>query len=112
MLIYGGVDGAKWLVAAALMVILHEFGPVASPERPKSAFLAMALVGGTIYGLISWGRDPMLVTGAMVVGVGILLSWSMFAHEDPEEGALAGAVAAVSVPYISAAMAYRPRPGI
>ena len=102
VLIYGGVDGAKWLVAAALMVTLHEFGPVASPERPKSAFLAMALVGGTIYGLISWGRDPMLVTGAMVVGVGILLSWSMFAHEDPEEGALAGAVAAVSVPYISA----------
>ena len=106
VLIYGGVDGAKWLVAAALMVTLHEFGPVASPERPKSAFLAMALVGGTIYGLISWGRDPMLVTGAMVVGVGILLSWSMFAHEDPEEGALAGAVAAVSVPYISAAMAF------
>ena len=61
VLIYGGVDGAKWLVAAALMVTLHEFGPVASPERPKSAFVAMALVGGTIYGMISWGRDPMLV---------------------------------------------------
>ena len=43
--------------------------------------------------------------GAMVVGVGILLSWSMFAHEDPEEGPR-GAVAAVSVPYISAAMAF------
>lgn len=106
VLIYGGVDGAKWLVAAALLVILHEFGPVASPERPKSASVMMAIVGGTIYGLISWGRDPMLVTGAMVLGVAVLLVWSMFAHEDPEEGALAGAMAAVSVPYISAAMAF------
>lgn len=106
VLIYGGVDGAKWLVAAALMITLYEFGPVASPERPKSASFMMALVGGTIYGLISWGRDPMLVSGAMVVGVAVLLTWSMFAHEDPEEGALAGAVAAVSVPYISAAMAF------
>ena len=106
VLIYGGVDGAKWLVAAALVITLHEFSPVASPERPKAAFVVMTLVGGTIYGLISWGRDPMLAAGAMVVGVGVLLSWSMFAHEDPEEGALAGAVAAVSVPYIAAAMAF------
>ncbi len=106
VLIYGGVDGAKWLGAAALLVMLHEFGPVASPERPKVASVVMVLVGGTIYGLISWGRDPMLATGAMVLGVAVLLTWSMFAHEDPEEGALAGAVAAVSVPYISAAMAF------
>ncbi len=106
VLVFGGVDGAKWLVAAAMLIMLNEFGSVASPERPRGASVVMAAVGMTIYGMISWGRDPMLVVGAMVIGAGALLTWSMFAHEDPEEGALAGSVTAVSVTYISAALAF------
>ena len=56
VLIWGGVDGAKGLVALVLLIVLYEFGPVASPERPKAAFGMMAVVGGVIYALISWGN--------------------------------------------------------
>jgi len=115
VLLWGGVDGAKGLVALVLLIVLYEFGPVASPERPKLAFGVMAVVGGVIYGLLSWGSAlsgslgrlfPPLVGAAIVIGVGTLLTWAMFAHEDPEEGALSGAVTALSVPYIASAMAF------
>ena len=106
VLFLGGVNGAKLLVGLVLLIVLHEFGPVASPEKPRSAFVVMSLVGGTIYSLLSWGSDPQLIGAAMVLGVAVLLTWAMFAHEDPEEGALSGAVTAVSVPYIAAATAF------
>ena len=107
VLFFGGVDGAKALVGLVLFVVLYEFGPVASPERPRAAFGAMSLVGGGIYALMSWGGSQSSLIGvAMVLGVAILLTWSMFAHEDPEEGALSGAVTAISVSYIAAAMAF------
>ena len=64
------------------------------------------MVGGAIYAQLSWGTIPDLTAAAMVIGVGVLLSWAMFAHEDTEEGALSGAVTALAVPYISGAMAF------
>ena len=106
VLLLGGVTGAKVLVGVVLLIVLAEFGPVASPERPKSATCVMSLVGGMIYAALSWGRDPQLIGVMMVLGVGVLLAWAMFAHEDPEEGALSGAVTALSVPYIAAALAF------
>jgi phosphatidate cytidylyltransferase len=106
VLFLGGVNGAKFLVAGVLLIVLHEFGPVASPERPKAATVVMTIVGGILFALLSWGHDPQLIGAAMVLGVAILLSWAMFAHEDPEEGALAGAVTAISVPYIAGALAF------
>ena len=78
VLFFGGVDGAKALVGLVLFVVLYEFGPVASPERPRAAFGVMSLVGGGIYALMSWGGSQSSLIGvAMVLGVAILLTWSM-----------------------------------
>jgi phosphatidate cytidylyltransferase len=106
VIIYGGVDGAKALVGLVLLVVLKEFAPIASPEHPKAAWCVTTLVGGAIYGQLSWGTEPAFTAAAMVIGVGVLLCWAMFAHEDSEEGALSGAVTALAVPYIGAALAF------
>ena len=37
ILIWGGVTGVQLLVGAALLVVLYEFAPVASPDHPLSA---------------------------------------------------------------------------
>ena len=107
VLVWGGVDGAKILVGLVLFIVLYEFGPVASPQRPRAAFAVMSLVGGSVYALLSWGNATATMVGAsMVLSVATLLTWAMFSHEDPEEGALSGAVTAISVPYVAAAMAF------
>jgi phosphatidate cytidylyltransferase len=106
VLLMGGVDGAKVLVGAVLLVVMHEFGAVASPQRPRAATIVMSVVGLSIYGVLSWGQRPELVGVVMVLGTAVLLTWAMFAHEDPKEAALCGAVTALSVPYIAAALAF------
>jgi phosphatidate cytidylyltransferase len=106
VIIYGGVDGAKALVGLVLLVVLREFAPIASPEHPRAAWAVTTLVGGAIYAQLSWGTQPIISAAALIIGVAVLLSWSMFAHEDPEEGALSGAVTALAVPYISGALAF------
>ena len=95
VLIYGGVVGAKLLVGAVLLVVLKEFSPIASPEHPTGAWLLTTGVGAAVYAQVSFGTDPAVTVAAMVVAVGLLLSWAMFVHEDPEEGALSGAVTAL-----------------
>jgi phosphatidate cytidylyltransferase len=89
-----------------LLVVLKEFAPIASPEHPRAAWAVTTLVGGAIYAQLSWGTQPIISAAALIIGVAVLLSWSMFAHEDPEEGALSGAVTALAVPYISGALAF------
>jgi phosphatidate cytidylyltransferase len=106
VIMYGGVVGAKLLVGAVLLVVLKEFSPIASPEHPTSAWLLTTGVGASVYAQVSFGTDPAITVAAMVVAVGLLLSWAMFVHEDPEEGALSGAVTALVVPYIAVAMAF------
>lgn len=106
VIFYGGVLGAKALVGVVLLVVLKEFSPVASPEHPTGAWVISSIVGGSVYAQVSFGQDPMLTVGAMVLAVAALLTWAMFAHEDPEEGALSGAVTALVVTYLSGAMAF------
>jgi phosphatidate cytidylyltransferase len=106
VIIYGGVDGAKALVGLVLLVVLKEFAPIASPEHPRAAWAVTTLVGGAIYAQLSWGTQPVISAAALIIGVAVLLSWSMFAHEDSEEGALSGAVTALAVPYVSGALAF------
>ena len=43
---------------------------------------------------------------ALVLGVALLLTWSMFANEDPVDGAVTGAIAALSVPYLAIALGF------
>lgn len=105
VIVYGGVMGVKALVGAVLIAVLKEFSPIASPEHPLAAWAVTSLIGGGIYAQVSFGRDSMTIA-AMVVGVAALLSWAMFVHEDPEEGALSGSVTALTVPYIAVAMAF------
>ena len=105
VIVYGSVVAVKALVGAVLLVVLREFSPVASPEHPLAAWLVTSAVGGAIYAQVSFGKESM-TAAAMVTGVAILLTWAMFVHEDPEEGALSGAVTALVVPYIAAAMAF------
>jgi phosphatidate cytidylyltransferase len=106
ILFLGGVVGVQLLVGAVLLVVLYEFGPVASPDKPKRAFGVMAVVGGALYALMSWAPPDGQLAVATVLGVGFLLSWAMFAHEDPVEGAVAGAITALAVPYLALAMAF------
>ncbi len=106
VILYGGVVGARVLVGAVLLVVLKEYAPIASPEHPRSAWLVTSLVGGAVYAQASFGGDSSFTVAAMVVAVAVLLSWAMFVHEDPEEGALSGAVTALVVPYIAVAMAF------
>lgn len=106
VIIYGGADGAKALVGLVLLVVLKEFAPIASPEHPRAAWAVTTLVGGAIYAQLSWGTQPVVTAAALIIGVAVLLSWSMFAHEDAEEGALSGAVTALVVPYVSGALAF------
>jgi phosphatidate cytidylyltransferase len=103
---FGGVNGAKALVGLVLLVVLKEFAPIASPEHPRAAWAVTTLVGGAIYAQLSWGANPEISAAVLVIGVAVLLSWSMFAHEDSEEGALSGAVTALAVPYVSGALAF------
>ena len=106
ILLWGGVIGVQALVGAVLLVVLYEFSPVASPKQPRSAFAAMAVVGLGLYAWMALGPMDARFCAALVLGVAMLLTWAMFVHEDPVDGAISGAIAAVSVPYLAIALGF------
>ena len=105
VLFFGGQVGAEALIGFILMVVLREYSAVASPDHPKMANLMLRLVGGAVYLSVIWGSDQFVPVTA-VLGVAALLTWSMFAHEDPLDGATSGAITAIAVPYLAMAMAF------
>jgi phosphatidate cytidylyltransferase len=105
ILFYGGQLGAEALVGAVLLIVLREYSAVASPEHPKAAWLILTVVGAGVYALATWGPSDFLAAG-VVLGVAVLLVWAMLIHDDPIEGAMSGALAALVVPYLAIAMAF------
>ena len=87
ILMWGGVVGVQGLVGFVLLVVLYEFAPVASPKQPRGAFAAMAVVGLSLYAWMALGPIDARFCVALVLGVALLLTWAMFVHVDPVDGA-------------------------
>jgi phosphatidate cytidylyltransferase len=105
VLFFGGQIGTEALIGIILMIVLREYSAVASPEHPKMANLMLSLVGACVYLSVIWGSSEFVPVTA-VLGVATLLTWSMFAHEEPLDGAISGAITAIAVPYLAMAMAF------
>ena len=115
VLFFGGQIGAEALIGLILLIVLREYSAVASPEHPKMASLMLSLVGAGVYLSVVFASSTyefvpdnfvMFVPVIVVLSVATLLTWSMFAHEDPLEGAICGSLTAISVPYLAMAMAF------
>ena len=60
-------------------------------------------------GLYTWMAVLPVDTGfvaALVLGVALLLTWAMFVHKEPLDGAISGAISALSVPYLAIALGF------
>ena len=106
ILVWGGVAGVQILVGAALLVVLYEFAPVASPNHTVSAYVCTSAVGLGLYAWMALLPIDTGFVGALVLGVAALLTWTMFVHNEPLDGAISGAFMALSVPYLAIALGF------
>ncbi len=99
VLFFGGQLGADLLVASVLMLVLWEYAPMVDQDDRKAVFAGLVVMGGCLYGQLTWGSPEWSILGLLGVMVAAL-TWAMLRKDTPEAGARMGSMLVFGLVYL------------
>jgi phosphatidate cytidylyltransferase len=85
ILLWGGVVGLDLLLAVVLVLGVDEYAKMALPAQRPAARALLAMYGVAVLAAQLYGTTE-AVSGSLVVGLLVLLAWSVFGVPDTAEG--------------------------
>jgi phosphatidate cytidylyltransferase len=99
VLVWGGTFGLDLLLAIVLVLGVDEYAKMTLPAQRPAARALLAMYGIALLFAMVYGTG-VAVTGALAVGLLVLLSWSMLGVRDTAEGGRAAARMALGLLYV------------
>jgi phosphatidate cytidylyltransferase len=99
VLVWGGALGLDVLLAIVLVLAADEFAKMTLPSHRPAARALLAMYGLAILGAQLYGTG-IAVSGAVAVGLLVVIAWSIFGVQDTNEGGHAASRMALGLLYV------------
>jgi phosphatidate cytidylyltransferase len=99
VLFLGGQLGAEILLAAVTVLVLWEYAPFCNADDRVRTFGVLLLAGLGLFAVMCWAPHGW-TTASLVLGMFLVLTWSMLSQDTPETSAKMGSMMAFGLIYI------------